>query len=122
MSWIKICSEFTLQTQIFTQKYRSWLRFYSEFLRKKLAAGGSDHYIVPADTLLCIVQIWTTFYMTPKYKDFNQDDSSAIIFSLNIFAGSLLWCLSWKKEIISKDVRLDAGYILEGILECHSLV
>ena len=42
LSWIKICRDFTLQTQIFTQKYRSWLRFYSEFLRKKLAAGGSD--------------------------------------------------------------------------------
>ena len=41
LSWIKICRNFTLQTQIFTQKYRSWLRFYSEFLRKKLAAGGS---------------------------------------------------------------------------------
>ena len=40
-SWIKICRDFTLQTQIFTQKYRSWLRFYSEFLRKKLAAEGS---------------------------------------------------------------------------------
>ena len=45
LSWIKICRDFTLQTQIFTQKYRSWLRFYSEFLRKKLAVGGSawDH-------------------------------------------------------------------------------
>ena len=42
LSWIKICRDFTLQTQIFTQKYRSWLRFYSEFLRKKLAVGGSD--------------------------------------------------------------------------------
>ena len=41
LSWIKICREFKLQTQIFTQKFRSWLRFYSEFLRKKLAAGGS---------------------------------------------------------------------------------
>ena len=41
LSRIKICRDFTLQTQIFTQKYRSWLRFYSEFLRKKLAAGGS---------------------------------------------------------------------------------
>ena len=30
-----------LQTQIFTQKYRSWLRFYSEFLRKNLAAEVS---------------------------------------------------------------------------------
>ena len=43
LSWIKICSDFTLQTQIFTQKYRSWLRFYSEYLRKKLAVGGSGH-------------------------------------------------------------------------------
>ena len=34
LSRIKICRDFTLQTQIFTQKYRSWLRFYSEFLRK----------------------------------------------------------------------------------------
>ena len=42
LSWIKICRDFTLQTQIFTQKYRSWVRFYSEFLRKKFAAGGSD--------------------------------------------------------------------------------
>ena len=42
LSWIKICRDFTLQTQIFTQKYRSWLRFYSEFLRKKLAVGASD--------------------------------------------------------------------------------
>ena len=39
--WIKICRDFTLQTQIFTQKYMRWLRFYSKFLRKKLAAGGS---------------------------------------------------------------------------------
>ena len=30
-----------LQTQIFTQKYRSWLRFYSEFLRKNLVAEVS---------------------------------------------------------------------------------
>ena len=30
-----------LQTQIFTQKYRRWLRFYSEFLIKKLVAGVS---------------------------------------------------------------------------------
>jgi len=42
LSWIKICRDFTLQTQIFTQKYRSWLRFYSEFLRKKLAVEASD--------------------------------------------------------------------------------
>ena len=41
LSWIKICCDFTLQTQIFTQKYRSWLRFYSEFLRKKLAVEVS---------------------------------------------------------------------------------
>ena len=41
LSWIKICRDFTLQTQIFTQKYRSWLRFYSEFLRKNLAAEVS---------------------------------------------------------------------------------
>ena len=47
LSWIKICRDFTLQTQIFTQKYRSWLRFYSEFLRKKLAAGGSASYCKP---------------------------------------------------------------------------
>ena len=45
LSWIKICRDFTLQTQIFTQKYRSWLRFYSEFLRKKLAVGGSAGYV-----------------------------------------------------------------------------
>ena len=44
LSWIKICRDFTLQTQIFTQKYRSWLRFYSEFLRKKLAVEASDHH------------------------------------------------------------------------------
>ena len=44
LSWIKICRDFTLQTQIFTQKYRSWLRFYSEFLRKKLAVEVSDSY------------------------------------------------------------------------------
>ena len=43
LSWIKICRDFTLQTQIFTQKYRSWLRFYSEFLRKKLAVEVSDY-------------------------------------------------------------------------------
>ena len=42
LSWIKICRDFTLQTQIFTQKYRSWLRFYSKFLMKKLAAEGSE--------------------------------------------------------------------------------
>jgi len=42
LSWIKICRDFTLQTQIFTQKYRSWLRFYSEFLRKKLAVEVSN--------------------------------------------------------------------------------
>ena len=41
LSRIKICRDFTLQTQIFTQKYRSWLRFYSEFLSKKLTAGVS---------------------------------------------------------------------------------
>ena len=38
-SWI--CRDFTLQTQIFTQEYRSWLRFFSEFLRKNLAAEVS---------------------------------------------------------------------------------
>ena len=32
--WIKNCRDFTLETQIFTQNYRSWLGFYSEFLRK----------------------------------------------------------------------------------------
>ena len=42
LSWIKICRDFMLQTQIFTQKYRSWLRFYSKFLMKKLAAEGSE--------------------------------------------------------------------------------
>ena len=41
LSWIKICRDFMLQTQIFTQKYKSWLRFYSEFLRKNLAAEVS---------------------------------------------------------------------------------
>ena len=41
LSWIEIYRDFTLQTQIFTQKYMSWLRFYSEFLRKNLAAGVS---------------------------------------------------------------------------------
>jgi len=41
LSWIKNCRDFTLQTHIFTRKYRSYLRFYSEFLRKKLAAEGS---------------------------------------------------------------------------------
>ena len=41
LSWIEIYRDFTLQTQIFTQKYRSWIRFYSEFLRKNLAAGVS---------------------------------------------------------------------------------
>ena len=41
LSWINICRDFTLQTQTFTQKCRSWPRFYSEFLRKKLAVGGS---------------------------------------------------------------------------------
>ena len=57
LSWIKICRDFTLQTQIFTQKYRSWLRFYSEFLRKNLAAGvsgsktreHSDHRLQPTN-------------------------------------------------------------------------
>ena len=38
---LRFVAIFTLQTQIFTQKYRSWLKFYSEFLRKKLAAEGS---------------------------------------------------------------------------------
>ena len=45
LSWIKICRDFTLQTQIFTQKYRSWLRFYSEFLRKKLAVEVSGEAV-----------------------------------------------------------------------------
>ena len=39
--WINICRDFRLQTQIFTQKYRSWLRFYSEYLSKNLAGGVS---------------------------------------------------------------------------------
>ena len=39
--WIKICRDFTPETQIFTQRNESWLRFYSEFLSKKLAAGVS---------------------------------------------------------------------------------
>ena len=51
LSWIKICRDFTLQTQIFTQKYRSWLRFYSQFLRKKLAVE------VSATCLLLITNI-----------------------------------------------------------------
>ena len=29
------------KTQIFTQKNRSWLRFYSKFLNKDMAGGGS---------------------------------------------------------------------------------
>ena len=41
LPWIKICRDFTPETQIFTQKNESWLRFYSEFLSKKLAAEGS---------------------------------------------------------------------------------
>ena len=41
LPWIKICRDFTLKTQIFTQKNESWIRFYSEFLSKKLAAGVS---------------------------------------------------------------------------------
>ena len=48
LSWIKICRDFTLQTQIFTQKYRSWLRFYSEFLRKNLAGGASGGGSAPS--------------------------------------------------------------------------
>ena len=48
LSWIKICCDFTLQTQIFTQKYRSWLRFYSEFLRKNLAGGASGGGSAPS--------------------------------------------------------------------------
>ena len=28
LPWIKICRDFTLKTQIFTQKNESWLRFY----------------------------------------------------------------------------------------------
>ena len=40
LSWIKNCRDFMLQTQIFTQKYRSRLRFYSEFLRKKNGSWG----------------------------------------------------------------------------------
>ena len=37
LSWIEIYRDFTLQTQIFTQKYRTCLRFYS-YLRKNLVA------------------------------------------------------------------------------------
>ena len=57
LSWIKICRDFTLQTQIFTRKYRSWLRFYSEFLRKKLAAGGSGPGIFIRQ---CACKMWNT--------------------------------------------------------------
>ena len=59
LSWIKICRDFTLQTQIFTQKYRSWLRFYSEFLRKKLAAGGSGVHICPMNFMNIQIKIGT---------------------------------------------------------------
>ena len=51
--WIKICRDFTLKTQIFTQKYRSWLIFYSEFLRKNLAGGGSATELKEAFSVEC---------------------------------------------------------------------
>ena len=51
LSWIKICCDFTLQAQIFNQKYRSLLRFYSEFLRKNFVAEVSDSLSVLSSDL-----------------------------------------------------------------------
>ena len=66
LSWIKICRDFTLQTQIFTQKYRSWLRFYSEFLRKKLAVGGSA--LDPLDHLGTLMSLPYLAFFGPKSR------------------------------------------------------
>ena len=69
LSWIKICRDFTLQTQIFTQKYRSWLRFYSEFLRKNLAAEVSVLAKCLTKCYPCIIMgNWVTLVLAANEK------------------------------------------------------
>ena len=69
LSWIKICRDFTLQTQIFTQKYRSWLRFYSEFLRKNLAAEVSGLAKCLTKCYPCIIMgNWVTLVLAANEK------------------------------------------------------
>ena len=65
---IKICRDFTLQTQIFTQKYRSWLRFYSEFLRKNLAVEVSGRHV----TTLTKACNWRTEWRTRQDHDWTM--------------------------------------------------
>ena len=71
LSWIDICRDLTLQTQIFTQKYRSWLRFYSGFLGKKLAAEGSGYNLT---TILTTTwnQYWQNVCQQPWQHSWKQ--------------------------------------------------
>ena len=62
-SWIKICRDFMLQTQIFTQKYRSWLRFL-------LRNTGVDSDF----TQNFWGKYWRLGALVPRYKTGCQDD------------------------------------------------
>ena len=84
LGWLK---NYSLQTQIFTQKYRSWLRFYSEFLRKKLAAGGSG---LETTTILHKPQFFRKLRHFPLFW----------IFHIVVFSGrGLTRPNSWAKQV-----------------------
>ena len=105
LSWIEIYRDFTLQTQIFTQKYRSWLRFYPEFLRKKLAVEVSGVGAIWEFLLRPSGQIFLPISLPPFKDKFSKvfealSIQRLILFvSLNKFATTNLsyW---WEKMIV----------------------
>ena len=101
LSQIKICRDFTLQTQIFTQKYRSWLRFYSEFLRKKLAVGGSA--LDPLDHLGTLMsRLWLVGLF-----DFGSGSGRVLPKSSGFGSGSGIGCtwLYWAVLVVDSTER-----------------
>ena len=70
LSKTKLFAHLRFRTQFFTQKNMNWLRFYSEYLSKKLVGGGSDQDSNSTSTS-CVetlhnffVTIALTIYMT----------------------------------------------------------
>ena len=65
MSWIRICCNFTLQTQIFTQKYRSWLRFYSRVSEEKIGGWSLCYQVQVWSNMRRLDLIWTLLAASP---------------------------------------------------------
>ena len=97
LSWIKICRDFTLQTQIFTQKYRSWLRFYSEFLRKKLAVEASGSVIHCHDGVSASILIIHTGAKSGSYIISHSEvtDLGAKKSHFLTVTVMMVWCECW---------------------------